>query len=93
MLLLGACARHYFLFYMCKIGVKSSPICRCGFDNETKTHFFYIVCNVQWQGLPYSQKADLSIFGCCSLSNDEDVKIFTRVQQYIKKFKHFVLFV
>ena len=34
---LGACALNYYLF---KIAVKSSPICSCGFDNETITHFF-----------------------------------------------------
>ena len=34
---LGACGLNYHPF---KIAVKSSPICCCGFDNETITHFF-----------------------------------------------------
>ena len=37
---LGACALTYYLF---KIAVKSSPICSCDFDNETITHFFYMM--------------------------------------------------
>ena len=35
-----------------------------------------IVSNVQWQGLSYCQKVDLSLFG------------FSRVQQFIKESKH-----
>ena len=34
---LEACGLDYYLF---KMAVESSPICSCGFDDETITHFF-----------------------------------------------------
>lgn len=45
-----------------------------------------IVCNVQWQGLSYSQKVDLSVVCFSPLSHDENVKISSRVQQFIIEF-------
>ena len=44
LLRLDACALFYYLF---KTAVLSSPVCSCGVDKETKSHFFfYIVLNM-----------------------------------------------
>ena len=54
---LDACGLNYYLF---KIAFKSSPICSCDFDNETRYHFFYSVLIM----LP----SNLISHCCCSYS-------------------------
>ena len=46
----------------------------------------------QWLRFSDSQKANLLLFGFSCLSNDEKVKMFSHVQQFIKESKQYVLF-
>ena len=81
---LGACGLNYYLF---KIDVKSSPICSCGFDNETITHFFLqcpnyaalrsdlLAAAARIASGQYSdqQKVEVFLFGSSNMSNNENV--------------------
>ncbi len=77
--------------------LRDTPTCQCGFRNENAEHFFRH-CNIFQmqrtnlfaalrQFLPIS--TDTFLFGNTSLSTEENTRIFTEVQQFIKLTKRF----
>ena len=66
---LDACALFYYLF---KTAVLSSPICTCGFDKETKSHFLHCPKYAS------PRKKSLSAAGRVFLKNDWDTRTLKR---------------
>jgi len=51
-----------------------------------------IVSNVQWLRFLDSPKVDLLLFGSSRLLNEENIEIFSHVQQFMKESKCFCFF-
>ena len=81
--------------HLFKIGVATSPRCQCGNAEEDAFHFFFICPRytqhrIELQNI-VAELAPLTLstllFGCQNCSIDENLIIFTAVQEFIKNSK------